>query len=144
MIVVTVFLSILNQMEFHLVQNQKENCNHDHIPFNVKGNGTLVFSAWNPRRFRVIKLGHRVGFQEFKNYSLILHSPNCYAIGSLSRKRTQFCVQKRNYLHWKESPFRRSFNRVDIAFQIFLQYAGNRLRVLLKFIKIRLYLPFSD
>ena len=32
MIVVTVFLSILNQMDFHLVQNRKENCHHDHIP----------------------------------------------------------------------------------------------------------------
>ena len=32
MIVVTVFLSILNQMEFHLVENRKENCHHDHIP----------------------------------------------------------------------------------------------------------------
>ena len=42
MIVVTVFLSILNQMEFHLVQNRKENCNHDHIPFNLKGNGNIV------------------------------------------------------------------------------------------------------
>ena len=37
MIVVTVFLSISNQMEFHLVQNRKENCHHDQIPFNVKG-----------------------------------------------------------------------------------------------------------
>ena len=46
MIVVTVFLSILNQMEFNLVQNRKENCHHDHIPFNVKGNGILVFSVW--------------------------------------------------------------------------------------------------
>ena len=46
MIVVTVFLSILNQMVFHLVQNRKENCNHDHIPFNVKGNGNIVFSVW--------------------------------------------------------------------------------------------------
>ena len=44
MIVVTVFLSILNQMEIHLVQNRKENCHHDHIPFNVKGNGNIVFS----------------------------------------------------------------------------------------------------
>ena len=41
-IVVTVFLLILNQMEFHLVQNRKENCHHDHIPFNVKGNGNVV------------------------------------------------------------------------------------------------------
>ena len=36
----------LNQMEFHLVQNRKENCHHDHIPLNVKGNGILVFSVW--------------------------------------------------------------------------------------------------
>ena len=46
MIVVTVFLSILNQMEFHLVQNHKENCHHDHIPLNVKGNRNIVFSVW--------------------------------------------------------------------------------------------------
>ena len=45
MIVVTVFLSISNQMEFHLVQNRKENCHHDHIPFNLKGNGNIVFSV---------------------------------------------------------------------------------------------------
>ena len=47
MIVVIVFLSILNQREYHLVvnQNRKEDCHHDHIPFNVKGNGILVFSV---------------------------------------------------------------------------------------------------
>ena len=45
MIVVTVFLSIMSQMEFHLVQNRKESGHHDHIPFNVKGNGNIVFSA---------------------------------------------------------------------------------------------------
>jgi len=44
MIVVTVFPSIFKQMEFHLVQNQKETCHHDHIPFNLKRNGILVFS----------------------------------------------------------------------------------------------------
>ena len=44
MIVVTVFLSISSQIEFHFVQNRKENCHHDHIPFNLKGNGTRVFS----------------------------------------------------------------------------------------------------
>ena len=32
-------------MELYLVQNQKENCHHDHIPFNVKGIGTIVFSV---------------------------------------------------------------------------------------------------
>jgi len=38
----------LNQMEFHLVQNLKENCHHDHIPFNVKGKGNIVFSVKRP------------------------------------------------------------------------------------------------
>ena len=33
---VTVFFSIWNQMDFHLVQIRKENCHHDHIPFNVE------------------------------------------------------------------------------------------------------------
>ena len=47
MIVVTVFLSILNQMEFNLVQNRKENCHRDHIPFNVKGIGNIVFSVYS-------------------------------------------------------------------------------------------------
>ena len=37
--VVMLFLASLNQMEVHLVQNQKENCHHDHISFNLKGNG---------------------------------------------------------------------------------------------------------
>ena len=45
MIVVTVLLSILTQMKFHSVQNRKENCHHDHIPFNVKGNENIVFSV---------------------------------------------------------------------------------------------------
>ena len=48
MIVVSVFLSILNQMELHLVQNGKEKCHHDHIPFNLKGNGNIVFSLYDP------------------------------------------------------------------------------------------------
>ena len=41
----TVFLSILSQIEFHLVQNRKENRHHDHIPFNRKGNENKVFSV---------------------------------------------------------------------------------------------------
>ena len=45
MIVMTVFLSILNQMEFHLVRNLKENCHHDHIPFNEKENGNSFLSV---------------------------------------------------------------------------------------------------
>ena len=45
MIMVMVFLSILNRMEFHSVQNRKENCHNDHIPFNVKGNRNIVFSV---------------------------------------------------------------------------------------------------
>ena len=34
-----------NQMEFHLVQNRKENCHHDRIPLNVKGKGKIVSSV---------------------------------------------------------------------------------------------------
>jgi len=44
--VVTVLLSILNQTEFHLVQNRKVNCHDEYILFNVKGNGNIVFSVW--------------------------------------------------------------------------------------------------
>ena len=51
MIVVTGFLSILNQMDFHLVQNRKENCHHDQIPLNLKeGNGNIVFAVYIPAR----------------------------------------------------------------------------------------------
>ena len=38
-------LDFLNQKDFHLVQNRKENCHHDHIPFNVKGKGNKVSSV---------------------------------------------------------------------------------------------------
>ena len=33
-------------ISLHLVQNRKENCHHDHIQFNVKGNGNIVFSVY--------------------------------------------------------------------------------------------------
>ena len=32
-------------MEIYLVQNRKENCHHDHITLNLKGNGNIVFST---------------------------------------------------------------------------------------------------
>ena len=47
---VTVFLSIFNRMEFHLVQNQKENGRHDHISLILKGNGNIVYSVYTLRR----------------------------------------------------------------------------------------------
>ena len=40
------FLLILNRMELHFVQNRKENCHHDHIPFNTKGNGHSFLSVY--------------------------------------------------------------------------------------------------
>ena len=49
-IVVTVFLSILNPMEFHLVFNQKENCLHDQILSNLKAIRNVclrVPTQWN-------------------------------------------------------------------------------------------------
>ena len=36
MIVVTVILSIFNQIEFNLAHNRKDNSHYDHIPFNLK------------------------------------------------------------------------------------------------------------
>ena len=39
-------IDFFNQIDFHLVQNWEENCHHDHIPFNLKGNGILVFSVY--------------------------------------------------------------------------------------------------
>ena len=45
----TVFFSILNQMEINLVQNWNENCHHDHIPFNFKVKGNLVFWVYGSR-----------------------------------------------------------------------------------------------
>ena len=32
-----VLLLIMNQTEFHLIYNQKENCHYNHIPVNLKG-----------------------------------------------------------------------------------------------------------
>ena len=43
MIVVTVFHSIFNQMQFNFVQNWKEIYHHNHIPFNFKGTIILFF-----------------------------------------------------------------------------------------------------
>ena len=46
MIVETVFLSIFwTKWNSICVQNRKENCHHDYIPFNLKGNEILVFSV---------------------------------------------------------------------------------------------------
>ena len=55
---VTVFLSNLNQLELHLAQNRKENCHHDHIPFNVKGNENVVFSVDISRRHEILKTAY--------------------------------------------------------------------------------------
>ena len=49
MIVVTVSLLILNQMDLHLIHNQKENCRNNLIPFNVKGSGNVVFSVYQKK-----------------------------------------------------------------------------------------------
>ena len=32
--------------KFHLVQNRKEDYHHNHIPFDLKGNGNIVFSVY--------------------------------------------------------------------------------------------------
>ena len=69
MIMVTVFLSILNQMEFHLVQNWKENCHHNHIPFNVKGNEIIGFSVYIAVVKEANKLNMRRSSGKKKHYT---------------------------------------------------------------------------
>ena len=39
------FPFVLNEMEFQLVRNRKENCHHDQIPFKLKGNVNIVLSV---------------------------------------------------------------------------------------------------
>ena len=52
MIVETVFLSIFwAKWNSICVQNRKENCHHDHIPFNVKGNGNIVLSVFATKSY---------------------------------------------------------------------------------------------
>ena len=46
MIAVTIFLTILNKMKFHLVQNQKENCHPDHISLNLKAKTCSCLREW--------------------------------------------------------------------------------------------------
>ena len=46
-----------------LSENRKENCHHGHIPFNLKGNGILVFSVYSENcRWS----GHMAKFCEFE------------------------------------------------------------------------------
>ena len=50
MIVVTVFLSILNTNGIPFgSENRTENCHHDHIPFNLRGNGNSSLSVGTAR-----------------------------------------------------------------------------------------------
>ena len=54
MIVVTVLLSIFNQMELYLVQNLNENCHLDHIPFNLRGNKNQFFNSFFPHDWKFL------------------------------------------------------------------------------------------
>ena len=45
-IVVTVFLLIMKQIWVRLVQNEKENCNYNHIPINLKGLRNVFVSVY--------------------------------------------------------------------------------------------------
>ena len=87
MIVVTVFLSILYQMKFHLAQNRKKNCHHDSTPrvtttisnsFNLKGNRIRVFSVYASR---IILIGQLVQ-QELGDFGgWTISVPNIWVYG---------------------------------------------------------------
>ena len=48
MTVETIFLSILTQVEFHLVQNKNKNSHNNHVPFNLKKKQEIYFSESAP------------------------------------------------------------------------------------------------
>ena len=53
MVVMRGFLSIVNKRELILVENPRENCNHDHIPFDLKGNENIfVFLSLHMQKKR--------------------------------------------------------------------------------------------
>ena len=53
----------LNQMEFHMVQNRKETGHHDHIPFNWKGNGNVVFSVYGYLNAHLVQRPNTVNYR---------------------------------------------------------------------------------
>ena len=87
MIVVTVFYSILNQMEFYLVQNGMETCHHDHILFNVKGNGNIVFSVYAESKqfLNLAKLLNQIRIA-ISLFRLICHQTELHLVTNRSEK----------------------------------------------------------
>ena len=128
MIGVTGFILILNRMEFHLVQNQKKTCHHDRVPFDLKGNGNIVFSVfccsffflWNFQTsfFRsslvdVFNASVIIAFSEFflasSNYWYRLWNYirlTDYLYFRMNRDLYKICSDKDNLLFfWKKKPF---------------------------------------
>ena len=65
MIVMTILLSIFNQMEFHLVQNRKKPHHNDHISFNLKEN--IIFFCecrWDFHNSKLAKINLVIGIRK--------------------------------------------------------------------------------
>ena len=56
-------------------ENRKENCHHDHIPFNVKGIGSIVFSVQNVQTAAIRRLAVRETVVSFGNIGIKLGHP---------------------------------------------------------------------
>ena len=88
---------ILNQMEFHLVQNWKENCHHDHSPFNLKGNGILVFFLSLVSRiwYAVVVPARPTGNGGFKGTQMSIYSQRwlLYQLADILAATTNFWLQ---------------------------------------------------
>ena len=69
------FPSTLNQIEFHLVLNRKENCHHDHIPFDVKRNRNIVFSVYRTN-FTNLQFGRLDSLQNCVVFRAVSHILN--------------------------------------------------------------------
>ena len=89
-IAVTVFLLILNQMEFHLVQNREENYHLDHIPFKLIGIGNIFFCAYLHREMEFCIFLIRTQFWIVFNILRLIFAPNGFSVGSKSMGKVKF------------------------------------------------------
>ena len=106
---------ILNQMEFHLVQNRKENCHHDHIPFNLKGNGNIYISICFQIEWDMIVVSVFLSILNQMEYSF-LSVPSCRAVVQrvyewksinfyISTVLCKIRLLKNCFVLWNKAPF---------------------------------------
>ena len=93
-------------MEFHLVQNRKENCHYDHIPFNVKGNGNIVFLVYWLNLWRCILYNNEINKIIYSRHHEYPHEIHLFQRETPSRR---FPLKKlKETYHQKVTPMENS------------------------------------